>query len=87
MDDPTEYTFLDLVKSLGGVWPVALLMVAMFGGVLTATEAGALGAFIAVLLTLWFRRGDKPFSYIVQDAAQTVLTWWPSPASAGCSPT
>ncbi|MFZ3415617.1 TRAP transporter large permease [Arthrobacter sp. 3Tela_A] len=76
--DPTEYTFLDRVRSLGGVWPIAVLMIAifgaMFGGVLTATEAGALGAFVAVLLTLWFRRGDKPFGYIVEGAAQTVLS-------------
>lgn len=76
--DPEEHTFLDRVRSLGGVWPIVVLMIAifgaMFGGVLTATEAGALGAFVAVLLTLWFRRGAKPLGYIVQGAAQTVLS-------------
>lgn len=76
--DPTTYTFLDRVKSLGGVWPVVVLFIAifgaMFGGVLTATEAGALGAFVAVLLAFWFRRGDQPLKHIMEGAAQTVLS-------------
>lgn len=75
--DTGTVTLLDRVKSLGGVWPVAALFVAIFGtmigGVLTATEAGALGAFVAVLLTIFFRRGDRPWSYIVKGASQTVV--------------
>jgi len=64
--------------SLAGVWPVAVLFVAIFGamfaGILTATEAGALGAFVAVLLTLYFRRKDQPFRALVDGAAQTVVS-------------
>lgn len=76
-DAGPSISFLERVKSLGGVWPVAVLFVAIFGamlgGVLTATEAGSLGAFVAILLALYFRRGDKPWAHIVQAATQTVI--------------
>lgn len=60
------------LKSLGSVWPVGLLIVAvlggMYSGVVTATEAGALGALTATILTFWYRRGDKPVSAFITAA-------------------
>ncbi|MFU8945491.1 TRAP transporter large permease [Mycetocola zhadangensis] len=69
-------TWGERIRSLGGVWPILVLFVGifglMFGGVLTATEAGASGAFIAVLLTWFFRRKEKPFKFILKGAVETV---------------
>lgn len=63
-------------RSLGGVWPVAVMFIALFGalygGVLTATEAGAAGAFVACLLLLIFRRKDGPWAHLLDGARKAV---------------
>lgn len=57
---PMRYTWGQRLRALGEVWPFALLIVgvlgAIFGGYMTATEAAALGAFLSILLTLYYRK-------------------------------
>ncbi|GAB3725902.1 TRAP transporter large permease [Nocardiopsis nanhaiensis] len=49
-------------RAVVAVWPVPVIvgvvLGGMFTGVLTETEAGAMGAFMALLLTLWARRKE-----------------------------
>lgn len=77
-EDGGGVTWVRRFKSLGGVWPLVVVFVgvfgAMFSGILTATEAGALGAFLAVLLTLFFRRNDKPWKHVLEGTAETVIS-------------
>lgn len=76
--DPSVPTWGERIRSLGGVWPLLVIFVgifgAMFSGMLTATEAGALGAFLAVILTIFFRRKDKPLSHILSGTADSVVS-------------
>lgn len=57
---PQPYSMRERVRSLGTVWPVGLLMVALFGGIysgaVTVTEIGAVGALTAFLIALLMRR-------------------------------
>ncbi|MDZ8275042.1 TRAP transporter large permease subunit [Microbacterium aquimaris] len=63
-------------RSLSAVWPVIVLIVivlgGMFFGVFTATEAGAAGAFGALIFLLWFQRKDRPFAKVGSSAVETV---------------
>lgn len=63
------------LRSVVDIWPVPVLIFAILGGIfsgaLTATEAGAAGAFGALLLTLWYRRGDGPFRAMWHAAGDT----------------
>jgi tripartite ATP-independent transporter DctM subunit len=47
-------------RALAEVWPFAALIVgvlgAIFGGYMTATEAASLGAFLSILLSLYYRK-------------------------------
>ncbi|MFI1293292.1 TRAP transporter large permease [Streptomyces sp. NPDC020792] len=51
------------VQVVLGCWPVPVLVATVLGGIfsglLTETEAGAVGAFVSVLLSLWFKRRDS----------------------------
>ena len=53
-------TWAERFSALGSVWPLPLLIIGVIGGiysgVTTATEAGALGAFLALLIALAQRR-------------------------------
>lgn len=73
-----EATWSDRIRSLGAIWTVPALTVlvigGMFGGFMTATEAGAAGAAGAVLITLWSKRGERPWSAIATAAASTART-------------
>lgn len=66
------------LRSAASIWPVpaliAVVIGGMFSGVVTATEAGAAGAFGACLLTLWYRRKDKPLGAVTGAATETVAT-------------
>ncbi|MEC7259819.1 MAG: TRAP transporter large permease subunit, partial [Pseudomonadota bacterium] len=46
-----RYTWGDRMAALGDTWPILLVMIGvfagLFGGIFTATEAGAVGAFLA----------------------------------------
>lgn len=71
-DQVATVTWSERLQSAGAIWPVGLLILAvlggMYSGVVTATEAGALGALVATLLTLWYRRKDGPFATFIQAA-------------------
>lgn len=58
------------------LWPLGLLAVAVLGGMytgaVTVTEAGAVGAAGAVLLTLWYRRGDRPLATVAAASAEAL---------------
>ena len=53
---------LSTAQKLGKLAPVVLLVVAVlggiYGGIVTATEAGALGALLALIIGLWYRALD-----------------------------
>ncbi len=57
---PARSTLRERVESLATVWPIALLMVALLGGIysgaITVTEVGAVGAVTAFLIALAMRR-------------------------------
>lgn len=57
---PVSYTWNEKITSLYRVLPFVLLIgsviVAIFGGFMTPTEAGALGAMLSLILTLAYRR-------------------------------
>lgn len=69
---PTGELWLSLAKT----WPVVLLIVlvivGMFGGVLTATEVGAAAALFAVLIALGKLRKSRPLGNIATAAIDTV---------------
>ncbi|WP_235997324.1 TRAP transporter large permease [Nocardiopsis coralli] len=50
------------------LWPLPLLigvvLGSMYTGVVTVTEAGAVGALGAVLIALWCKRGDRPLATV-----------------------
>jgi tripartite ATP-independent transporter DctM subunit len=50
-------TFLERVRTLRSVWPMLVLMLAVtgviYGGIATPTEASAIGAFGALLISIW----------------------------------
>jgi tripartite ATP-independent transporter DctM subunit len=52
--------FLDAITAWGDVWPMALIVVAImgsvYGGIMTPTEAAAVSVFIALVLSIGFRR-------------------------------
>ncbi len=57
------YTIKEKMRSLVPIWPVVALMVVMIGaiysGIVTPTEAGAVGSFVALLLALIKRRMSR----------------------------
>ncbi len=63
-------------RSAVSVWPVPVLIVVVLGslysGVFTATEAGAAGAFGALLLTLWYQRSNNPVRVLASAVNETV---------------
>jgi len=62
--------------SLSKIWPVVALMLfvfgGMFGGVFTTSEAGAAGAFCALVLLVIFQRKNEPGRLIGLTALETV---------------
>lgn len=63
-------------RSLAGVWPVPVLIIAMFGGMyagfFTTTEAGAVGALGALLLTFLYLRPKKAVRAVAASLKDTV---------------
>lgn len=53
-------TWRERFRSLAGVWPMPLLIIGviggLYGGLVTATEAGALGAFLAIVIAVGYGR-------------------------------
>ncbi|WP_104106654.1 TRAP transporter large permease [Nocardioides sp. 616] len=71
-------TWADRWRSLGGAWSIPVLIGIIIGGIysgtLTVTEAGAVAALVAMLLTLFYKRNDKPFAAIGQASVSTVAS-------------
>lgn len=65
-------------SSLGGVWPVPVLIIVMMGGLyngfFTATEAGAAGALGAVVLACVYLKGKTLVSALGRALTDTVAT-------------
>ena len=57
---PEKFTWAERFSSLGAVWPLVLLILGiiggLYGGLVTPTEAGAFGAFMAFVIALVQRR-------------------------------
>jgi tripartite ATP-independent transporter DctM subunit len=57
---PVKYTWAERGKALIEIMPFAVVILgvlgAIFGGYMTATEAGGLGALLSILLTIYYRR-------------------------------
>jgi tripartite ATP-independent transporter DctM subunit len=57
---PVKYTWADRGKAIIEILPFAVVIIgvlgAIFGGFMTATEAGGLGALLSILLTLYYRQ-------------------------------
>lgn len=65
-------------RALVSVWPVPVLVlvvvVGMFSGVFTATEAGAAAAMVALFVALFARRRDRPFAAVSEAAVSAVAS-------------
>ena len=69
-------SFMEKVLSLKGTWPTVLLFLlvlgGIYGGIFTPTEAGAIGAFGAIIITTISRRLDfRKFLDSLLEAGQT----------------
>lgn len=57
---PERASLSEKVSSLKNIWPMLLIIIAVmggiYGGVVTATEAGALGAFITLIIVVLMKR-------------------------------
>ena len=57
---PVSYTWAEKFSALGNVAPfavvIAAVIIAIFGGYMTPTEAGALGATLSLILTILYKR-------------------------------
>lgn len=64
------------VRHILAIWPLPLLIAfvlgGMYSGIVTVTEAGAVGALGALLLTLWYHRKRKPWATIADAAMETL---------------
>lgn len=69
-------TAADRLRSLAGIWPVpliiAVIIVGMFSGALTATEAGAAAALLSVVITLIWKRGNHAWKAMAGASTETV---------------
>lgn len=66
------------LKSLGGTWPLVVLIpiifLGLFSGVFTATEAAAAGALASIIMVVLWRRKKSVFTDIKEAAVATIAT-------------
>jgi C4-dicarboxylate transporter, DctM subunit len=71
-----EVTTRERLRSLAGIWPVpliiAIIVVGMFSGVLTATEAGAAAAAFSLVIAFIWKRGNNAWKAIAGASTETV---------------
>ncbi|WP_366555103.1 TRAP transporter large permease [Aquibaculum sediminis] len=77
--DKTVYTSRQKLQALRGVWPFPLIIIAILGGIFSGifspTEAGAAGAFFALLLAMWRRTFSiRDFYNSLIDTANTTAS-------------
>ncbi|WP_147106807.1 TRAP transporter large permease [Nesterenkonia populi] len=74
--DEAPTTLESRLHALRDVWGIPVVLLVLFGGMFsgffTPTEAGAGGALIALLLTLWLRRRDSPLQQVSKAAISTI---------------
>lgn len=72
----TRITWRQRFQSLGQIWSLPVVMAVLFGGmfsgVFTPTEAGAAAALVALFLTVYYLRKEKPLAAIADSAFSTV---------------
>jgi tripartite ATP-independent transporter DctM subunit len=72
--EPVKYTWAERGRALIEVLPFAVVIVgvlgAIFGGFMTPTEAGGLGAFLSILLTIFYRK--LTYKILTQSLLDTV---------------
>jgi C4-dicarboxylate transporter, DctM subunit len=72
------FTWAERFNSIVGIWPVpiliAVIVVGMFSGAFTATEAGAVSALLSLLVTLWWRRKSGPMRAVADACIATVAS-------------
>jgi len=73
---PTKIPFREKIFSLKNIWPMILIIIIVIGGIysgiVTATEAGALGAFITLIVIIIMRRiNKKKFSEALNDTIRS----------------
>lgn len=73
--DASQIPFFDKIVLLFSIWPIPLLMGVviggMYGGVLTATEAGAAGVLGALVLTIWMKK-SAAWEAVTSAALETI---------------
>ncbi|WP_300265380.1 TRAP transporter large permease [Microbacterium sp.] len=73
---PQASTMRERLLALRDIWGLPVIVFVLFGGMFsglfTATDAGAAAAFATLLLTLWLRRGNKPWAAVARAAVSTV---------------
>ncbi|MFD1858356.1 TRAP transporter large permease [Aeromicrobium camelliae] len=66
------------LRTIVGIWPVPLLMavivVGMFSGAFTATEAGAVAALLSLIITVIWRRKTGAFRAVAESATGAVAS-------------
>ncbi|MFB8388301.1 TRAP transporter large permease [Microbacterium sp. NPDC055910] len=71
-------TWSERWRSLLSAWPIPVLIGIIIGGIytgtLTVTEAGAVAALLAVVLTVYYKRKDRPFAAIGSAAVSTAVS-------------
>ncbi|MDI6628891.1 TRAP transporter large permease [Rhodococcus sp. 14-1411-2a] len=74
----TPDTMRDRWRALVSIWPVPVLVlvvvVGMFSGIFTATEAGAAAAMVALFVVLFSRRRDRPWGAVNEAAVGTIAS-------------
>src|SRR5699024_9034869 len=73
---PTKHPLAEIIASLKNIWPMLLIIIMVIGGIygwiVTATEAGALGTFLTFLVILIMRRlNKKKFSTAINDSIKS----------------
>lgn len=72
----TKTPFAEKIASLKNIWPVILIIIfvmgGIYGGIVTATEAGALGAFVTLIIIIIMRRLNlKKFLTAINDTIKS----------------
>lgn len=69
-------TWRDRFQALLDAWALPVIMLVliggMFSGFFTPTEAGAVAAFVSLLICLWNKRNDHPFAAVGEATRATV---------------